>query len=92
MLSGCWLLPITGIDILAEMLPCDVMFRDFNSGGFFIDDENARPRRKVALFMKQTKRRKERESQNQNGTEKKTEKMYQTKIEIETVQFFPQSN
>lgn len=87
-LSGCWLLAITGIDILAEMLLCDVMFRDFNSGGFFIDDENARPRRKVALFMKERER-----EQNQNGTEKR-QKMYQTKveIEIETVQLFPQSN
>lgn len=28
---------------------CDVMFRDLISGGFLIDDENAKPRRSVAL-------------------------------------------
>lgn len=28
---------------------CDVMFLDFISGGFFIDDENAKPRLNVAL-------------------------------------------
>lgn len=28
---------------------CDVMFRDLINGGFLIDDENAKPRRSVAL-------------------------------------------
>ncbi len=28
---------------------CDVMFRDLINGGFFIDDENAKPRLNVAL-------------------------------------------
>lgn len=28
---------------------CDVMFLDLISGGFFIDDEKAKPRRSVAL-------------------------------------------
>lgn len=28
---------------------CDVMLRDLISGGFFIDDENAKPRLNVAL-------------------------------------------
>lgn len=30
---------------------CDVMFRDLINGGFFIDDENAKPRLNVALKM-----------------------------------------
>lgn len=28
------------------------MFRDFSSGGFLMDDENANPRRKVALYAR----------------------------------------
>lgn len=28
------------------------MLRDFSSGGFFIDDENAKPRLNVALFFR----------------------------------------
>lgn len=30
---------------------CDVIFRDFTSGGFLIDDENANPLRSVALKL-----------------------------------------
>lgn len=30
---------------------CDVMFLDLIKGGFFIDDENAKPRRNVALKL-----------------------------------------
>lgn len=31
---------------------CDVIFLDLINGGFFIDDENAKPRLKVALKLK----------------------------------------
>lgn len=34
---------------------CDVMFLDLINGGFFIDDENAKPRLNVALRLKRTK-------------------------------------
>lgn len=85
-LSGWWLLAITGIDILAEMLLCDVMFRDFNSGGFFIDDENARPRRKVALFMKQ-KRGREREWRKPKWYREKVKKCVRQKLKLKMYNF-----
>lgn len=57
----CWLLPLPvpvllllivecgALDVVVKLL-CDWILRDFNNGGFFIDDENANPRRNVALY------------------------------------------
>lgn len=45
--SGPGLLGAAGCQLI---LFCDVIFRVFNKGGFFIDDEKAKPLRKVALW------------------------------------------
>lgn len=47
-ITGC-VPPINGTATFAVMLVWDWIFRDFKSGGFLIDAENANPRRKIAL-------------------------------------------
>lgn len=59
--NWCWLLPaLEWLPLLlattdcgaldALKLFCDWMLRDLSNGGFLIDDENAKPRRNVALL------------------------------------------
>lgn len=52
--SCCWPVLLLEIDDCgafdALKLFCDWMLRDLSSGGFLIDDENAKPRRSVALI------------------------------------------